>query len=153
MDFTNFSVQDMAKTIMALGQKETNVIDNTVTYRLDLCLESYVDTDYATKFAGIEERLNEFIHNNRDDCEIDFHNSDRYKYCWDLSTDEYITSLTIVMPGKDFNSHLGKESQRKLHEIVKNTHNLTDLNRLAYTCVREAYLYLIRTDKPKSLSK
>ena len=153
MDFTNFNVQDMAKTIMALGQKETDVIDNTVTYRLDLCLESYIDTDYATKFAGTEERLNEFIRNNRTSCEIDIHDSDRYKYRWDLSTDEYNTSLIIVMPGKDFNSHLGKESQRKLHEIVKNTHNLTDLNRLAYTCVREAYLYLIRTDKLKPLSK
>lgn len=140
MEIKKLTVEDVISMVYTLGTKSVDARSHVVNYDLNMLLESFSEKNFATRFDGLEDKLNEFIMANAP-TSYNTNNRDHSMYYWEFNEPKHIM-LTILMPGPDWETKYGKTSKVKTMEMAKKRYNLPDLFELNYGIVREAGLRL-----------
>ena len=140
MEIKKLTVEDVISMVYTLGTKSVDARSRVVNYDLNMLLESFSEKDFATKFDGLEDKLNEFIMANAP-TSYNTNNRDHSMYYWEFKEPRHIM-LTITMPGPDWDTKYGKLSQSKTMEMARKKYKLPDIFELNYAVVREAKLSL-----------
>ena len=140
MELKKMTVDDVINMVYTLGKKSVDPRSHVVSYDLSMLLESFSEKNFATRFDGLEDKLNEFIMSNAP-TNYNTSGKEHSMYYWEFREPRHIM-LTITMPGPDWENKYGKTSQVKLMEMAKKKYGLPDCFELNYGIVREAKLSL-----------